>query len=215
MEILFSYNIITVVILCVAALFIFGLGSVVTEACISDERKAKEKAGDDTPVDEACHWRSYRRVTTAMFSIALVIAAWCVYDNYGVRAVAKAFEPAAIELAAAIDDAAKRPFDQRCQFNGHSVPADWIASDSYPCADFGGYRLWKNSQTVVSKYNAADGSKIFIGKPEGADITKVATYDPQGSGRPGLYHDVVPYVNAGTDPVVIRGIASAIRNSLR
>jgi hypothetical protein len=214
-EIFFSYNIVAAALVGVAALIIFGAGAGITSDLVKDDRKKKEKEEDDTPLDEAGYWRSYRRVTTVLFSFVLAFAAWCIHDNYAERAVAGVYEPAVIELAEAIDLAAKRPFDQRCQFNGHAVSGDWIASDSFPCADFGGFRLWKNSQVVVSKYNVGDGSKIFVGKPEGADITKVATYNPAEWGPSGIYNDRLPALNAGRDPQLIRDLASAIHNSLR
>lgn len=214
MEIFFSYNIVAAAIVCVAAIFIFGGGASITEGFIKDEHKKKLEE-DDPCVDEAAHWRSYRRVTAVLFSLVLAWATWCIHDNYGVRAVAKMYEPSVVGLSEAIDEASKRPFTKRCQFNGHDVGDDWIASDTFPCADFGGLRLWKNSQVVVSKYNSGDGSKIFVGRREGADMKKVATYDPAGWGTPGLYYDRLPPLYAGTDPQVIRDIADTIRNALR
>lgn len=215
MEIFFSYNIIAAALVCGAALIIFGAGAGLTSAFISDDRKQKEKEENGTPLDEKSYWRVYRRVTAVIFSFVLAWAAWCIHDNYAARAVAKIYEPAVVELAEAINEAAKRPFDKRCQFNGHDVSGDWIASDTFPCADFGDIRLWKNSQVVVSRYNSGDGSKIFAGRRAGEDMNKIATYDPASWGRPALYHDHLPSLYAGTDPQAIREIADTIRNSLR
>lgn len=215
MEIFFSYNIVAAGLVGIAALLIFGAGADITSDLIKDDRKKKEKEEDDTPLDEAGYWRSYRRVTTVLFSFVLAFAAWCIHDNYADRAVARVYEPAIVDLAAAIDDAATRPFDKRCQFNGHDVAESWIPSDTFPCADFGGLRLWKNSQVVVSKYNSGDGSKIFVGRLEGADMKKVVTYNPAEWGPRGIYHDRLPALSAGADPQAIQSLASTIRNSLR
>lgn len=215
MEIFFSYNIFAAALVFGAALIIFGAGAGLTSAFISDDRKQKEKEENSTPIDETSYWRGYRRVTAVLFSLVLAWAAWCIHDNYAVRAVAKAYEPAVVELAEVINEAAKRPFDKRCQFNGHDVSESWIASDTFPCADFGGIRLWKNSQIVVSKYNSGDGSKIFVGRRDGEDMTKVATYDLAGWGWPALYYDYLPSLDAGKDPQAMHDIADTIRNALR
>lgn len=214
MEIFFSYNIVAAALVCGAAIFIFGAGAAITKGFISDERK-KINEEDDTCVDVAAHWRVYRRVTAVLFLLVLAWTAWCIHDNYAVRAVAKAYEPAVVELAEVINEAAKRPFDKRCQFNGHDVSENWIASDTFPCADFGSIRLWKNSQIVVSKYNSGNGSKIFVGRRAGEDMNKVAIYDPADWWRPALYYDYLPSLYAGTDPQAIHDIADTIRNALR
>ncbi len=225
MDILFKYNIVAAVLVCIAALLIFGVGAAMTSEFIEDDKKEKKEKqasfadddtpADDTPVDEAAYWSSYRRVTAVMFSLVLAFAGWCIHDNYAERAVARAYETALVALAAAIDDAAKRPFDKRCQFNGHDVAESWIASDTFPCADFGDLRLWKNSQVVVSKSSSGDGSKIFVGRREGADMKKVATYDPADWGSYGIFFERLPPLAAGTDPQAIQDLASSIHKSLR
>lgn len=212
MEILFAYNIVTAVLLFLVALIIFGAGAGLTDAAIRDKRESAEGAID---IDEAAHWRVYRRVTGVLFALAFAWAAWCVHDNYEARAVAKIYETSLVDLGAALDEASKRPFDKRCQFNGQDVSDTWIQSDSFPCADFGGIRLWRNSQIVVSKYNVGEGSKIFVGRREGADMVKIVTYNPESYGSSGLYFDYLPWLITSTDPKVNHDLADTIRKALR
>jgi hypothetical protein len=209
MEIFIGYNVGALLVLMFVAALTIGVSYSLTEEIIKSNQKEK---GDDPAFEARCE-RICARVCTTLIAVSVVFAGWCVKDNYNDRAITKIREAVEVDLADVIDAAARRSFDQRCQFNGHLVGADWIESDTFPCADFGSIRLWKNSQIVVSKYNAGDSSKIFIGRPQGSDVVKIATFD-QNYSHWGLEGRLDWSLFSDEDNKSLESITAAVRGTL-
>lgn len=183
MEILFAYNVFAFIFTAVALLVVWLVGFVTVGACV-------KHAAEETILDAAMASRLRRNFWMICGGLTVAILSWsywCVHDNYAARAEALVSEKAQVDFVQIVKEASQRPFDQRCAFNGHKVPEDWIAADSFPCADFGTIRLWRNSQIVISRYNSLDSTNIFIGTPAGNDVKLLATLNPS-SGRWGVHY---------------------------
>lgn len=198
MEILFPYNVVAflITLFAISAIWFVGFYNFV-------EAKIKTSEVDAYKARVLTNYR----VICSVLSILVLSAGGCfVHDNYAVREVAKQHEIVRADFAEAIDAAISRPLDQRCAFNGRTVANDWIPGDTFPCMDIGGIRIW-------AKYNSGDSLKVFVGRPEGLNVTRIATYSPT-SGYSGIIR-WIPWISTKEDDVSLNEITSSIRKALK